>query len=1146
MNYKFGRLVGIGIALAVLLAETGAFAAQANSHSSHAKLTSIQLLETARSLFDQGDFENARKLYLGALDAYPRDFDLLKNLAYCYYVTGPSGRTQALHFYLLAHKVDPDSSEVAEQLARCLMDLDRIAEAVVILRKLADQPNAAPESWKSLAEACSRGQRFPEASASYETYLRDRPTDLEARAKLGILYGRQTAYTKALKEFQTVLSQDPDFQLALIGKARILSWQGRFDESLRLYSRALTADSANGDAASGKAFALLWAGRDQEAEELFKQLHQRYPANKELAKGLEDAQSARQAKLSGAGQKEPPHDEAYFRDRLNHDPLDAAALKALTAFASTPQRCAESIEFGRQAFKQSPDDQVLELSLANSLAFCRQYNEAVLHYRHYLKAQPKAEGVYFELAQSLLRSRQTAESIQVLQDLLQLDPANSDARLSLAQAHVVLGQYAEAAARYDEVLAASPENYDALQGKAFILYWTKQFAPARKIFQNLSARRPADTQDSEALNGIARAEEEARWEALRPLPGSSAEEFARYYQKRLASHPEDADALRGLAEAQAHMQNFPAAIQSYQQLAHMFPKDTDTRLELARLWRLNRQPDEAISLYQGIVKDNPSDVKALTNLAGAYLESNRPKEAAAVYRELSSGYPSNLEYKLKEARLDLAVKNYPAAHEVLTSVLSSDPRNHDARICLAQLELSEGTWEASLKHFTQLLKEDSEDPDALMGKARISFYRGDLQAAQSNAEAAVKQRPADLDALFLLANIEHARGNRRRTLALLDQAAQVAPTDPQIVEMKNRVSEESNVTVTTTAVYAREIGPPTPCTSPQGCNQLDLHEDLRTYAYGTTIKMHILHNTESLLSVTSLPSDSPMGRNSGGFPVSTGISGAVAPEMFLYRQSTQLSSRFTLRVGAGWTRFGRGSLVNLPGQAKPIVSAKSSPLAQGGISFAPSKKLRVDLDLNRSAIYYTPTAVRLGVMETRAAGSLNIFLTPRTELNADYFYAAYSSGQYIHATDVHGQIVPHSKSDRDQGHGITVNVDRNVIQSARISIDAGCAGKFLGFTGGSRQTYMGFFNPGFYQSQMMTARFRVGPMGPLTFDFAGGAGIQQIEHGGALTRALNLSPGITIRMNRRFSLSMGYTHYNSAQSLGYLSGNAVRLSTEWK
>ena len=81
MKNKFDRLVGAGIVLAGLMAGAGASAAQANSHSSRERLTSIQILETARNFYDQGDFENARKYYLEALDAYPRDFDVLKNLA---------------------------------------------------------------------------------------------------------------------------------------------------------------------------------------------------------------------------------------------------------------------------------------------------------------------------------------------------------------------------------------------------------------------------------------------------------------------------------------------------------------------------------------------------------------------------------------------------------------------------------------------------------------------------------------------------------------------------------------------------------------------------------------------------------------------------------------------------------------------------------------------------------------------------------------------------------------------------------------------------------------------------------------------------------------------------------------------------------
>src|SRR5579859_7969876 len=264
-----------------------------------------------------------------------------------------------------------------------------------------------------------------------------------------------------------------------------------------------------------KELALLWSGRAKEADALFSILLKRYPNDGEPARGLENAQEVLIEKVrvpvATERAKGVVRDEKYFRDRLDRDPQDAAALKALTEFPSTPQRCSKSIEYGRRGFALSPDNLSLELGLANSLALCRQYSEAIQHYRHYLKVQPRAEGVYFLLAQALQRSRQTAESIEVLKSLLQLDPANADAQVSLGQAQAALGHYAGAWAQYDRVLAAMPGNYDALQGQAYVLYWTGHFTEAREKFVGLAARQPDDRQNPEALKNIGRAEEEARY-----------------------------------------------------------------------------------------------------------------------------------------------------------------------------------------------------------------------------------------------------------------------------------------------------------------------------------------------------------------------------------------------------------------------------------------------------------------------------------------------------------------------------------------------------------------------------------------------------------------------------------------------------------
>ncbi|HLY61549.1 MAG TPA: tetratricopeptide repeat protein [Terriglobia bacterium] len=1116
----------------------------------HKKLTSIQTLESARDFFGQGDYGSARKHYLEILAVFPRNFELLKNLGYCYFTLGPAGLARAVHFYSLAHEVNPDARDVTGQLAKCLSELNMHKEAAAILRQVAETEGAEPESWKNLAQEYDAGHHIPDAVSAYQAYLRRKPDDAEARTRLGILNGEQTAYTKALEEFQIVLTKNPDFAPALIGLARIYSWQGRFVESLRLYDHVLNLQPVNGEAASGKAFALLWMGRTKEAEVMLTTLHQRFPQDAELSKGLENARAALAPKTNSAVARpievEPPHNEAYFRERLAQNPLDAAALIALTKFSSSPQRCSESIEFGRQAIKLSPDDPSLELSLANSLSFCRQYGEAIRHYRHYLRSHPQAEGVFYELAQALLRSNQTEESISVLESLLKLDPANSDARLNLAQAHAALGQYREAIELYDELLSVTPDNYDALQGKAFVLYWTKHFAQARVIFESTEKQLPSDRQNSEALQGIDRAEEQARWDSLRPAPGSPPEDFSRYFEKRLASYPDDVIAMRGWAQAQAQLKTYAAAIRAYQQLSEKYPEDVDARLEWARLLGLNGQTEESIKVYQRIVEDHPAHDEALVKLAGMYGQAHRPQEAVAIYKKLSARYPTDLGYKLETARLELALHDYPAARDVLASVLFADPRNHEARIGLAQLELSEGAWDASLKHFSQLLKEDADDPDALMGKARITYYKGNLEQAQSSAELMVKKQPRNFDAIFLLANIENARGNHRGALALLDQAAALTPKDEGVLKMKEQVSEEARVTITTSAAFSREIGPPGACFATHGCGQTDLHEDLRSSSLGTTIQTTIIPRTESFFSFASLPTDSPLGRDSFGVPIPTGISGAVAPEQFLYRQSSHLNSQLVLRVGGGWIRFGPGIPVQIPEQSGKINSAVSSALAQAGVGFTPSRKLNFNLDVDRSAVPYSPTSVRLGVMESRVQVGLDFFPTHRTEIHADFFFANFDSERFLAANSIKGQTVFSQNTDHDQAHGGSVTFNSNIVRAAHLSFDAGFASQFYGFSGQTQTSFMGFFNPGFFQSQLLTTRIYGRLWGPISFDFSDGVGVQQTEHSGALTRALNLSPGITLKMSRKFFLTLGYTHYNTGQSLGTLRGNAVRVTTIWK
>jgi tetratricopeptide (TPR) repeat protein len=1182
------------------------------------KATPLQLLQAAHTYFDQGDYDSARRYYLQVLPAFSKNADVLRNLAFCYYTMGRAGYAQAARYYARAYEVDPSNQDVADKLATCYMSLKRPAEAAVILKKAAERPDAPAEAWKKVAEAYTEAGDAANTESAYDVYLQRRPGDLMARTQLAVLYGQQKDYDKAQEQLRLVLSSNPNYSPALIGMGRIRAWEGQYDDSLSLYERVLRLNPSNGEAQSGKAFVLLWMGRPEEATPIFAKLHRRYPKDDEVLRGMEAAQAAVEQKKLAQARKSGnvARIEALYRDRLAKNPKDLEALKALVALTADPTRCAESIGFARRALDLAPDDPPMQLTLARSLAICQQYAEAIARYRQYLEIRPKSEDALFDLGEILFRAHRIPEATQTFRDLLQINPNNRDASLGLAQCLAASGNYQEALVRYDEALKAAPDNYDALQGKAYVLYWTEQFAQARAIFESLAAQRPSDPQNQQALEDIAKAEEAARWAALQPAPGSPPKDFVVFYEKRLASYPDDVSAMKGLAYSQAEMNNLPQAIEGYEKVLDKNPDDLDAQRELARLLAQNGQYDKAIPLYQSVVKNHPDDTASVESLARVYVWANRPADALPIYQQLLDKDPSNTGYKIQVARLELQLKDYPAAHDALAAVVSTDPSNREARLALAQLDFTQGRQAESLQNFDQILKQDPKDPDALLGKAQINYYQGDIPGAQAAATEAVEQRPKDFDTLFLLANIEHARGNRHQTRHWLDQAAQINPGNPDVDALKERLRQEAAVTVHTSAGYAREIGPANfvtlapigflPATTAKNLP----NEDIRYQTYGTTIGVPLFPHVDSYFSFTSLPTQSP----------TPSIQGAVAPWSFVSRQVWHVSKYLTLRGGAGASRFGPSDVTRSPrfvGDLSDLADRYGAaaldplgitnqhvqvpaykPVGLAGATISPSAKLSLDLDWNHApAVYYpTPYAMKHRLSQSRYDATLNVFFTSRTELHVNFFYTnLYSDSQEetlslentqlavvaisqacsgatpyeigttaTTRTCLGGNLVSQVGTIRDWGHGGSVTFIQNVVKNDRFSLDAGYTGTVYGFAGSRRQTFLGFFNPELYQNHQITGRIYGKMFGPVGYDLYGGIGIQQTrsfanvlvtENGqpssvfelvkGPYKRSSVVRPGFTLKVSPHLTLGITYTHYNSAQVLGPLRGNAVSFTTDW-
>jgi tetratricopeptide (TPR) repeat protein len=1121
-------------------------AAQTSGTQQKQKLPALEVLERAHAEFVQGDFESARQNYLKILPSFPDNFDILKDLGYCYFVTGPRGYAEAAKYYTRAYVINPRSGEVAEKLSRCYMGLKRFQEAAAIEMKVARLPGAPADSLKRAAEAYDAAGDRSNARQAYIVYLERKPGDLLARCHLARLDGLNKKYDWAAGQYRIVLSSNPNFIPALVGIAQIFSWQGQLNKSIELYDRILRFEPDNSEALSGKAFALLWEKHYRQAHDVFERLYHRYPQDVEAKRGLEESQREIQSNAFAASQESGNVSEllGYYREKAAQNPQDVGALKALTSISADNNHCSQSTAFGEKALEASSGAPAVQLAMARSLRACGNNSEAVSYYLRYLQAHPGSEGVLYELGDTLRRARRFPESLQVFRQLVQSDPGNADAQVGLGQSLAATGQYDAALAQFNQVLDKHSGYYDALQGKAFVRFWKGDFEGARSIFVALEKRNSRDPQNSEALKDIARAEEASHWKALRPAADASPQSWIAFYNKRLASDPKDREAMKGLAYEESQLNQQKAAIQDYRRVLEVYPDDRDTKLELARLLSLDHQYTSAIGLYQQALQQDPEDMTVQASLARVYAWSGQPQKALDNYQHLLSQDPSKTAYLLAAGQMEVQLKNYDAARASLGSLLAMDPANRSARLELARLDTFQGQYDTALKDYDILLKHDPQDPAALLGKARISFYQGELPQAHTAATEAVEKRPDDFSSVFLLASIEHAQHHRRKTLQLLKQAERLSPGDHQVASLRNQVLSESRVTLSTTVAYAREIGPPSQANGRTGLP----NEDLRTYTYGTTIGMNLFPRTNSYISFTSVPTDSPPGplRDSFGNQIPTGITGATAPYDFLYRQSTRFDRRFTVRGGAGFVRFGPGDLESVPGQAALVKGAMQRPVGLAGVSFGLTSKLTLDLDATKSAITYTPVSTRLGVIRDRLQGRINYFFNSQTQFHLAYWYGRYSSEDYTHAVVVSGVSQSYVQADRDQGQGGSIIFNRQVIHSPGFSLDAGYEGYIFGFAGQGRSVFLGFFNPSFYQRHEFVPRIYGSLWGPLGYDFSGGIGIQQTGLGEAITRAWSVSPNLSVRANRHLRLIFGYTYYNTAQSLGPLRGNEVRFGTEWQ
>lgn len=171
-----------------------------------------------------------------ALEVDPENTDALYELASI--LRAFRRWAEALELLERHQRLAPGNFRVLADIGRCLVGLQRYAEAESVLRRALDGLDDADTRY-DLALVLNRGGRFAEAIAEYRRALDRHPNHAGALNNLGVALARQGRLEEATRQFGRLVAIDPENADAHTNLGALLLSQGAHDRAAREFRAAL-------------------------------------------------------------------------------------------------------------------------------------------------------------------------------------------------------------------------------------------------------------------------------------------------------------------------------------------------------------------------------------------------------------------------------------------------------------------------------------------------------------------------------------------------------------------------------------------------------------------------------------------------------------------------------------------------------------------------------------------------------------------------------------------------------------------------------------------------------------------------------------------------------------------------------------------
>ena len=248
-----------------------------------------------------------------------------------------------------------------------------------------------------------------------------------------------------------------------------------------------------------------------------------------------------------------------------------------------------------------------------------------------------------------------------------------------------------------------------------------------------------------------------------------------------------------LAGSQVALEQFAAAVVSYQKSESLWGKHWLGYYGLAYAYSQLNRTDDAIAAYQKVVADTPCDAVAHAIIANLFEQQGKAAAALEEYRKASTADPANGNVLVSIANLlsaqgkpDEAQATRRTAAGLLEVQLQQEPGNATAAFLLGltDYELHEyGAALEALQKYVVLAPADGSGHDWLASTLDALGRRADALTERGKAavayQQAISQNPQNRSALLKLGMLQYNLGNYAESAKAFEGLIRVSPDNAQ-------------------------------------------------------------------------------------------------------------------------------------------------------------------------------------------------------------------------------------------------------------------------------------------------------------------------------------------------------------------------------